>query len=207
MFSKLATALLALAATSALATPVTFVTPVALATPVARQDATRYTLSLSAPDAPLLDGQAVNATGQAFWAGKPTGVYCAPGTPYSASYPNTTVIRAAAGGGGTVGLAVVVPGGQRIYVAPAGALSFTIAHSAYIPEGSYTTGIEVAEGGDELLFTAVENSGWYVCGDGSGGEAVQIFALVPAAAICANAQTVRILVQPTDASFGAFQYT
>ncbi|KAL8748300.1 MAG: hypothetical protein Q9184_007415 [Pyrenodesmia sp. 2 TL-2023] len=30
----------------------------------------------------------------------------------------------------------MVPGGQRIYVAPSGALSFTTAHSAYIPPGS-----------------------------------------------------------------------
>jgi hypothetical protein len=33
-------------------------------------------------------------------------------------------------------MGVIVPGGQEAYVAPDGALSYTQAHSAYVPEGS-----------------------------------------------------------------------
>lgn len=40
----------------------------------------------------------------------------------------------------------IVPGGQRIYVAPTGALSFTTAHSAYIPPGSAVETFEATPG-------------------------------------------------------------
>ncbi|CAN9392346.1 unnamed protein product [Alternaria alternata] len=42
--------------------------------------------------------------------------------------------------GRTLSLGVVVPGGQQVYVAPDGALSYTTAHSAAIPAGSEQTG-------------------------------------------------------------------
>jgi uncharacterized protein YfaP (DUF2135 family) len=40
------------------------------------------------------------------------------------------------GGNKTLSLGVVVPGGQEVYVAPGGALSYTQAHSVAVPDGS-----------------------------------------------------------------------
>lgn len=51
-----------------------------------------------------------------------------------------------AGGEGTLSLGVVVPGGQQVYVAPDGALSYTQPHSAYKPEGSVVDGWNKTEG-------------------------------------------------------------
>lgn len=52
---------------------------------------------------------------------------------------------------------VEVPGGQRVYVAPSGALSYTRPHSAYIPPGSSTTGFK---------YVPHENYGNYYYKDG-----------------------------------------
>ncbi|KAF2028762.1 hypothetical protein EK21DRAFT_113618 [Setomelanomma holmii] len=66
--------------------------------------------------------------------GGPPATYCA----VTACPPgNTTVL---AGGDNTLSMAVDVPGGQQVYIAPDGALSYTQAHSAYIPPGSVVDG-------------------------------------------------------------------
>ncbi|KAE8152403.1 hypothetical protein BDV25DRAFT_67183 [Aspergillus avenaceus] len=71
----------------------------------------------------------MNAAGQKFWLGGETSSYC----PISSGCPDGKYTVFAAGGGA---LDVVVPGGQQVYVDEDGALSFTQAHSAYIPPGS-----------------------------------------------------------------------
>ncbi|OGM45715.1 IgE-binding protein [Aspergillus bombycis] len=69
----------------------------------------------------------MTASGQKFYLGGETTSYC----PISEGCPpgNQTVFAP-----GGYGLNVMVPGGQQVYVDPNGALSFTQAHSAYIPE-------------------------------------------------------------------------
>lgn len=62
----------------------------------------------------------------------------------------------------------MVPGGQAIYVAPSGALSFTTAHSAYIPPGSAVTGFkytahETEEGRGTYGFNGMGAKGWMAC--------------------------------------------
>lgn len=63
---------------------------------------------------------------------------------------------------------VVVPGGQSIYVAPSGALSFTTPHSGYIPAGSSQGPFEYTPGasGNPLgtwTFSGKGASGFMAC--------------------------------------------
>jgi hypothetical protein len=71
-------------------------------------------------------------------AGGPT-TYCPAESIGAANCPpgNTTVLS---GGDNTLSLGVVVPGGQEVYVAPDGALSYTTAHSVRKPDGSIVEG-------------------------------------------------------------------
>ncbi|PIG83385.1 IgE-binding protein, partial [Aspergillus arachidicola] len=71
----------------------------------------------------------MTASGQKFYLGGKTQSYCP--LPESKDCPPGTETVFSPGG---YGLNVNVPGGQQVYVDPKGALSFTQAHSAYIPE-------------------------------------------------------------------------
>ncbi|KAJ5194289.1 hypothetical protein N7491_001626 [Penicillium cf. griseofulvum] len=72
----------------------------------------------------------LNAAGQKFYLHGETASYC-PEQVQHCPLGKQTVF---APGGGS--LDVMVPGGQQVYIDPNGALSFTQAHSANIPEGS-----------------------------------------------------------------------
>ncbi|TVY81938.1 putative secreted protein [Lachnellula suecica] len=93
-----------------------------------------FTLTASLPGNKTFDGQVVNAAGEAFYLGlEAPATYC----PVQAEpCPNVTGTIVS----GMTALWVEVPGGQEIYVAPAGNLGFTQAHSAYVPPGSYIGG-------------------------------------------------------------------
>ncbi|KAH8431953.1 putative IgE binding protein [Aspergillus melleus] len=73
----------------------------------------------------------MNAAGQHFYLGGQPSTYC-PLPDGKGCPPGTSTVFAPGGGS----LNVMVPGGQQVYVNPDGALSFTQAHSAYIPPGS-----------------------------------------------------------------------
>lgn len=87
----------------------------------------------------------------------------------------------------------MVPGGQAIYVAPDGALSFTQAHSAYIPPGSAVTGFsytphETEEGRGTYGFNGMGGAGaggFMACPDSLGAENPdwQVFAAVQNATV------------------------
>jgi hypothetical protein len=85
---------------------------------------------------------------------------------------NTTVL---AGGDSTLSLGVVVPGGQQVYVAADGSLSYTGAHSAYIPEGSVIDGFsrEEPEGGADFGHLNFEG-GFVACSAGE-GQGYQVY--------------------------------
>ncbi|KAF2687811.1 hypothetical protein K458DRAFT_294210 [Lentithecium fluviatile CBS 122367] len=87
----------------------------------------------------------LNANGGKFYLGGTPSSFCPPQVgDVCKAYPgNSTVL---AGGDGTLGLAVIVPGGQRAYIAPDGSMSYTVPHSAYIPEGSIVDGWTKEEG-------------------------------------------------------------
>lgn len=87
----------------------------------------------------------INANGGHFFLNKPTSSYCPSETVGCQACPpgNTTVF---AGGKNTLSLGTVVPGGQQVYVAKDGALSFTQAHSADVPKGSVVDGFSFKTG-------------------------------------------------------------
>ncbi|KAI4166452.1 MAG: hypothetical protein LQ343_008040 [Gyalolechia ehrenbergii] len=109
--------------------------------------------------------QAVNASGQAFWIGKDTTTYC-PLT-NQANCPRGTDTVFAVGGGGA-SLQTVVPGGQQIYVAPNGALKYTIAHSSSYPTGSALMTFNATLGGSDgslghFTFEGLGATGFVAC--------------------------------------------
>jgi len=103
------------------------------ATAQAQQGPGQFTLTVYQPGSPL-DGQVVNADGEAFFLGGSTSSYCPLTDQTQCPAGNQTVFA------GMDALWVEVPGGQQVYVTPGGALSFTAAHSASIPPGSFLSG-------------------------------------------------------------------
>ncbi|KAI1093052.1 hypothetical protein F5B19DRAFT_172771 [Rostrohypoxylon terebratum] len=90
-------------------------------------------------DVPFL-GNAINASGGKFYINNGTSAYCpdeVEGLDCSA-YPGSKTVFT--GGNDTLYLDVAVPGGQQVYVAADGSLSYTVAHSGALPEGANATG-------------------------------------------------------------------
>jgi hypothetical protein len=109
----------------------------ALASAVSAQAAapTGYFSVISARSASPIHFQTLTARGGKFYlGGGPPSSYC-PVEQVGSACPagNTTVL---VGGDKTLSMGVIVPGGQEVYVGPDGALSYTQAHSAFVPEGS-----------------------------------------------------------------------
>lgn len=99
---------------------------------------------ISARSASPIHLQELTARGGKFYlGGGPPSSYCPPQVGSSCPSGNYTVF---AGGDRTLGLGVVVPGGQQVYVAPDGSVSYTVAHSAYMPTGSIVDGWSRTEG-------------------------------------------------------------
>ncbi|KAI1380091.1 hypothetical protein F4677DRAFT_441416 [Hypoxylon crocopeplum] len=96
--------------------------------------ATTYFLTVFAPDTNI-DGALLNAAGQGFYSGTSgPATYCPENVKPCPEVQGTLVYE------GLAGMAVVVPGGQSIYVDPSGKVQYTLAHSAYIPAGSIVGG-------------------------------------------------------------------
>ncbi|KAL4866087.1 hypothetical protein BDV12DRAFT_139428 [Aspergillus spectabilis] len=102
----------------------------------------------------------LNAAGQSFYLGGSPTTYC----PLPSGCPTGNNSTVFAGNGGS--LSVTVPGGQQIYVSPAGALKFTQAHSANIPPGSSRGPFEYIPptGGSASGFGHYEYQGWGASG-------------------------------------------
>jgi len=103
----------------------------------------------------------LNAAGQKFWLGGQPATYCPTQVDPNCPPGNVTAIL----GGGA--LDTEVPGGQQIYVAPTGALSFTQAHSASIPTGSSIGPFSVTAGTPEARYStsAFGATGFMACPD------------------------------------------
>ena len=100
----------------------------------------------SARSASAIHYQTVSASGQSIWLNKKTASYCPENVEDLGACPpgNTTVF---AGGEDTLSMGTVVPGGQQVYIdGETGAVKYTIAHSAAIPEGAVQTGWTVSPG-------------------------------------------------------------
>ncbi|KAI0835084.1 hypothetical protein F5Y06DRAFT_143813 [Hypoxylon sp. FL0890] len=96
--------------------------------------ATSYFLTVFAPGTNV-DGGLFNAAGQGFYTGTSGPATSCPDDVKPCPEVQGTLVYA-----GMTGMAVAVPGGQSIYVAPSGAVEYTRAHSTYIPEGSIVGG-------------------------------------------------------------------
>ncbi|GAP87225.1 hypothetical protein SAMD00023353_2300310 [Rosellinia necatrix] len=112
-------------------------------------------------------GTAINASGGKFYINRNTSTYCpgeVPGLDCSA-YSGSGTTFVIGNGTTTMSLEVTVPGGQQVYLAPDGSLSYTQAHSAAMPPGSVVTGFSRAQseafGAPTYLYSASQY--WYLC--------------------------------------------
>jgi len=99
---------------------------------------------ISARSASPIHLQELTARGGKFYlGGGPPSSYCPPQVGAGCPSGNYTIF---AGGVVTLSLAVDVPGGQQVYIAPDGTMSYTSPHSAYMPTGSIIDGWNKTEG-------------------------------------------------------------
>ncbi|MCJ1329673.1 hypothetical protein MMC10_006353 [Thelotrema lepadinum] len=179
----------------------------ALAAPLEPRQSVPTTVSLIALSSnSALQGQPINATGNQFFVGLASGIYCPVPAPDCAGFSNTTTIEV---GGGGASMYDDVPGGQDVYVAQNGQLSFTTAHEEGIfPEGAYTGPFSIEPtgfGGYQLIFTGDNSSGFFACPTGENG-AWEILAKVSSGgAICAAAADVELAAIAVSEP-GAFEY-
>jgi hypothetical protein len=106
--------------------------------------------------------QTLTASGQSIWLNKATSAYCPENIEELGACPSGD-FTTFAGGENTLSMGVVVPGGQQVYIeADTGAVKYTIAHSAAIPEGAVQTGWSTAAGnGFGILSNS--NGGFLAC--------------------------------------------
>ncbi|KXJ88478.1 hypothetical protein Micbo1qcDRAFT_178100 [Microdochium bolleyi] len=180
--------------------------------------ATSFTLSAYAPGTEV-DGAVLNAAASAFYTGiSGPATYC----PIDTGCPEIggTVVY-----DGLTAMAVMVPGGQAIYVNPSGQVKYTVAHSAYMPLGSYVGGWfnqtvvwDCAPPAQVLNFMATTTgdgspaiSGIALCPDVSEwlsgtGASYQLYAKVPGFALQDCVDIVGLKVHESPAELGAWQY-
>lgn len=170
-----------------------------------------FNLTASLPGS-TLDGQTINAAGSAFYLGLANPGFFCPDDP-GVICPNTTQTLIV----GMTAMWVEVPGGQQIYITPAGALGFTQAHSTSIPPGSFQGGftnvtVESDCAPDVTVFNWASpdgsTGGIYACPPSIETTATfQIFAKTPAfnQTNCVELDGMLPNEQTTN-DFGAWQY-
>ncbi|OTA98737.1 hypothetical protein M426DRAFT_325764 [Hypoxylon sp. CI-4A] len=126
---------------------------------------------IPAGDDVFFTGDAINAHHGKFWLNKNTTSYCPEGVENldCSLYPGTQT--SFVGGNNTVGLNTAVPGGQQVYIAADGSLSYSVPHSAALPEGAVTTGFLRSRSeafGAPVGLANNENGGWRICPVGEG---------------------------------------
>ncbi|EPS37565.1 hypothetical protein H072_8746 [Dactylellina haptotyla CBS 200.50] len=103
----------------------------------------------------------LNANGGKIWLGKPTSTYCpvaknlCPKGKDTSFWINNQYW--------TASMNAIVPGGQQLYIDPTGALSYTQAHSAFIPSGSITKGFQVKKEANDLYYLSHCEGGFLAC--------------------------------------------
>ncbi|CAK7222061.1 hypothetical protein SCUCBS95973_004713 [Sporothrix curviconia] len=178
----------------------TQLTPLAAGTP--------FTLSVSNPANTAVDGLAVNACNLTWNLGVETCSYC-PDSGVECPVGNTTVISAGADGSSMTGMDVVVPGGQTVYLDSTGAVGYTQAHSASIPDGATQGGLVAYSGGGFVNLNS-GGYGWAACPPTSqaGGSGYTLFAVSAAnkdtLASCTPIN-LKVNVQP-EGTVGAWEY-
>ncbi|ETS78184.1 hypothetical protein PFICI_10246 [Pestalotiopsis fici W106-1] len=177
--------------------------------------ATTYRLTVFAPGT-VVDGADIDAAGSGFYLGlSEPATYCPVGDACPA--PRGTLVYQ-----GMSAMAVEVPGGQDIYIAPHGQVQFTQAHSAYMPPGSLTGGwfnkTVVSECGprthvlDFLATNGTDLGGVYLCPNVEDymkgtGASYRLYTNTPQFNETNCVQAVGLVEHEIDAAFGAWQYT
>ncbi|KAI1141929.1 hypothetical protein F5Y05DRAFT_210281 [Hypoxylon sp. FL0543] len=110
-------------------------------------------------------GDAINASGGKFFVNRNASAYCPANVTNldCSAYPGSKTVFG--GGNNTIALDVIVPGGQQVYIAADGSLSYTAAHSATLPEGAVTTGFERTRSESFGAPVVLSHSGqsWLMC--------------------------------------------
>ncbi|KAI1755747.1 hypothetical protein F4782DRAFT_366816 [Xylaria castorea] len=122
----------------------------------------------NAPDTDIsFLGTAINASGGKFYINRNTSTYCPDGVSGldCSLYSGTGTTLVIGNGTTTMSLSVSVPGGQQVYVAPDGSLSYTQAHSAAMPANSTVTGFsrERSEAFGAPVYLYSTRRYWYLC--------------------------------------------
>jgi len=160
---------------------------------------------VSARSASPIHLQSLTARGGKFYlGGGPPSSYCPAETIGAENCPpgNSTVL---AGGAGTLSLGVVVPGGQQVYVAPDGALSYTVAHSAYIPEGSDIDGFSRTAPTNGNAFGYLNFETGFVACPAAEGEGYQVYGQITTGTFGDDCLGFSALTVATEKP-GAWQY-
>lgn len=107
--------------------------------------------------------ETINASDTRFWIGKSTTTYC-PLDPSECPPGNETWLTGSSGNDSYLSMSTVVPGGQRVYIGPAGALRFTQAHSSYEPKGSKEGGFSITPWDSNPDVWIIDHKGgFYAC--------------------------------------------
>ncbi|CAK7219017.1 hypothetical protein SBRCBS47491_003703 [Sporothrix bragantina] len=176
-------------------------TPLAAGTP--------FTLTVSNPTDTAVDGLKVDACNLRWNLGVETCSYC-PDTGIECPVGDTTVMSAGAEGSSLLAMDVTVPGGQAVYLDASGAVGYTQAHSASMPDGATQGGlVAYANGGFVNLNSG--GYGWVACPPTSsaGGSGYTLFAVSESnkgtVASCTPI-TLKVTAQP-EGTVGAWQYS
>ena len=127
---------------------------------------TPFTLTVSNPRLPIIDGKPINACGLHWQIGGKTCSYC-PDVVGSACPPGTYTAMMTPGA-----MDVEVPGGQQVYLGPFWNVAYTQAHSANIPPGSVVGSLKAYQQGG-LINLNDDAQGWVACpprASGGGGD-------------------------------------
>ena len=157
---------------------------------------------ISARSASPIHLQPLTARGGKFYlGGGPPSSYCPPDFASACPPGDTTVF---VGGNKTLSLGVVVPGGQEIYVAPGGALSYTQAHSVAVPDGSVRDAFsrEAPSNGNEFGYLKY-GEGFVACPAGKDGY--QVFGAAKGATFANDCLGFNALTSDVKEA-GAWQY-
>ncbi|KAI8964498.1 hypothetical protein F5Y11DRAFT_363789 [Daldinia sp. FL1419] len=177
--------------------------------------ATTYFLTVFAPNTEV-DGALLNAAAQGFYAGiSGPSTYC----PQGVTCPD---VQGSLVYAGLTGMAVAVPGGQAIYVAPSGQIEYTQAHSAYEPPGALTGGwfnktvvSECDPARDVLDFLPVDGSssgGIKICPQveeymAGTGASYRLYAGTAAFNLTDCINAIGLNMHGVAANYGCWQYT
>lgn len=190
--------------TTALAASSCAAAPAPSSTPTPTPDTNGYFGVISARSASPIHLLPLTARGGKFYLGGPgPSSYC-PVEQVGDACPagNSTVL---VGGNGGLSLGVIVPGGQQVYVAPDGSLSYTVAHSAYIPVGSISDQFsrDAPAEGQQFGYLHFE-TGFVACPAGE-GEGYKVFGQVQGGTYGPECLGFSALTVATDKA-GAWQY-